>query len=197
MLSRLRHNLPAGRIPEPWAGRPDGAKIFFLTFNPGHVDVPDAYGPGWRGYAAAMLQGTAPPLDQMDDNPAGRRWTRRVYGRFTRVIETFCNLRLVAYPSRDQQALGQITVLYDELPSTRAMKKAVHDELAPRARAGEIMLLVMRSSSQWGFGRVEEDVWDGNLFISRPVRSVSISPGSRVGPRILGYLHARGVECCD
>jgi DNA-binding transcriptional regulator YhcF (GntR family) len=113
----------------------------------------------------------------------GLNWGRRHYGRFLEhSMSTICNLRLVA--SADPARI---------LPTAKLMRDFVHSSLVPAARKGRCLLLVMRSPRDWGFGSPETDSWDNGLFVSRSLRTASITPTSRVGPAIQEWL-TRPVE---
>lgn len=192
----MKHALPAGRIPEPWFGTPSGAKVFYLTFNPGHVVGDGSDAEPWRGFCRAMMREEVDyPSYLRSITPAGLRWFQRNHGAFAGVtFPWICNLRLVPYPSTEKASLGAVGRSLHRLHSVIEMKNFVHRELVPRARDGQILLLAMRAPDAWGFGTPVEDTTDNGLFISRPLRNASISPTSRVGDRIRSFLLSHGVN---
>lgn len=189
-LDAADHRLRLERTPEPWFGDPRHARVFMLTFNPGHTDEPEPDRVGWNRFCIDMLAGRASAGQYWQWAPAGaRRWLARTYGSFSLrddFFDAICNLRLVAYPS--QAKADTRGLRHRQLASARAMLGFVHDVLLPRARGGEVALLVMRSPEAWGFGTPREDRTEGGLFVSRPLRNVSISPTSRVGHLVSRFL---------
>jgi len=187
-IAGRRHMLAADRAPEPFFGGLDKARVFALTFNPHHPGGPADL--GWKAFCYRMMVGDCDwtSFVAAADSSAST-WLARNTGRFAeRSFDGIANLRLFAYPSREMSSLGEVRSVLQQLPSVRMMKSIVHDILVPSAKSGEICLLVMRSSEEWGFGRVTTDLTDGGLFISRPLRAASISPGSRVGHLIEQFL---------
>lgn len=196
LITGMKHALPRGRIPEPWFGVPSKAKIFYLTLNPGHKNDDGSDAEPWRSFCRAMMR-EAVDYDGFRKaiTPAGFRWFKENHGKFADVaFPWICNLRLLAYPSADKASLGKIAGSLDRIPSTKLMKQLVHDELAPRAQKGEILLLVMRSRVAWGFQHVDREYWDNGLFVSQSPRNPSISPTSRVGSKISDFLRSHRVE---
>ena len=88
--------------------------------------------------------------------------------------------------------MGNLSV--NLLPTAKLMKDFVHSSLVPAARDGKCLLLVMRSPSDWGFGSPKADTWDNGLFVSRSLRTASITPNSRVGPAITNWLNQLNLE---
>ena len=190
MIKRHQLSLPEGRIPEPWFGIPSKAKVFYLSLNPGHKPNGQSAQEPWQGFCRDMMLEQVSYKRYLKDAPKEAiAWFQRNHGGFADVtFPHICNLRLIAYPSPEKSNLGTIGQNPQLLPSSRLMMKFVHEELVPQARMKNILLLVMRSPTFWGFHETETDYWDGGLFVSRPLRTNSISPNSRVGPRISTIL---------
>lgn len=192
LLSAVAERLAPGRAPEPFFGNLHAGRVFFLTFNPGHRDDPAENEEAWRNFCFDMMAGDM-EQDRFEASasPASQAWLNHNLGAFAeRSFSGLVNLRLFPYASREIGNLARFTHGAEELPSVRLMRSVVHDYLVPKARKGDIALLVMRSSHAWGFGRVEKDTRDGELFVSRPLRSTRITPGSRVGPLIRDVLQS-------
>lgn len=189
-MNKYRPNLPEGRIPEPWFGVPSIAKVFYLSLNPGHKPNDQSAQDPWRGFCRDMMRERVSYERYLDEAPAEAiTWFQRNHGGFANVtFPHICNLRLIAYPSPEKSDLGIIGQNPQLLPSSELMMKYVHECLLPLARANKILLLVLRSPTFWGFEKTDVDFWDGGLFVSRPLRTNSISPKSRVGPRISEML---------
>lgn len=189
-LSSANARFPKNRVPEPWFGNPSAADIFVLTLNPGHRDEDDSHTKMTHDFFWRMIAGNSDYADYRNAiSQAGLSWGIRTYGDFLPyAMSRICNLRLVAYPSPQKADMGILSGNPALLPTTRLMLEFVHERLVPRARSGKCLLLVMRSPMAWGFGTPERDVWQGGLFVSRPLRTASISPGSRVGSAIMDRL---------
>lgn len=190
-LSQSTARFPDRRVPEPWFGNPAKARIFTLTLNPGHGANDMNHGTQTHDFFWSMMGCTANYADYSSSiSQDGLNWGRRHYGRFLEhSMSTICNLRLVAYPSSDKAAMGNISVDPARfLPTAKLMRDFVHNSIVPAARKGRCLLLVMRSPHDWGFGNPETDSWDNGLFVSRSLRTASITPTSRVGPAIQRWL---------
>ena len=162
-----------------------------MTLNPGHAESDDkASLKRWDQFIFNMMAGGGSAEKYFSSAiPGALEWLTRNYGDFAKrpaFFNRICNLRLVAYPSPESNALRDIDP--KSLPSGKAMLDLVHDRLLPRAKAGQLALLVMRAPHAWGFGRPTEDMRDNGLFVSRPLRTASISPNSRVGDLVKRFL---------
>ena len=190
-LSQSTARFPNGRVPEPWFGNPGLAKIFILTLNPGHGNNDGNHSTKTHDFFWSMMGCKANYSDYLASISAdGLVWGRRHYGNFLEhSMSKICNLRLVAYPSPDKAAMGNMSAApADALPTAKLMRDFVHSSLVPAARKGRCLLLVMRSPRDWGFGTPKTDSWDNGLFVSRSLRTASITPTSRVGPAIQEWL---------
>jgi len=179
-------------IPPPAGLDPSMARIFVLTLNPGHGMDDRDHGEKTHEFFWSMMNCKADYEDYSSSiSQDGLNWGRRHYGRFLEhSMSTICNLRLVAYPSPDKAAMGNISADPARiLPTAKLMRDFVHSSLVPAARKGRCLLLVMRSPRDWGFGSPETDSWDNGLFVSRSLRTASITPTSRVGPAIQEWLN--------
>lgn len=195
-LSQSTARFPSRRVPEPWFGNPAMASIFMLTLNPGHGTNDREHDVKTHEFFWSMMGCKAGYPDYLSSiSQDGLKWGRRHYGEFLEhSMSTICNLRLVAYPSPDKAAMGNISADPARiLPTAKLMRDFVHSSLVPAARKGRCLLLVMRSPRDWGFGSPETDSWDNGLFVSRSLRTASITPTSRVGPAIQEFL-ARPAE---
>lgn len=199
VLSQSTARFPPGRVPEPWFGNPAKASIFILTLNPGHGKNDVNHGVKTHEFFWSMMAGNAGYGDYLSNiSKNGLNWGRRNYGDFLEhSMSSICNLRLVAYPSCNKAAMGNVSAdPAGLLPTAKRMYDFVHGSLVPAAREGRCLLLVMRSPNDWGFRRPEADSWDNGLFISRPLRSASITPTSRVGPAIQEWLGKQNDSAC-
>ena len=191
-LSQCTACFPNGRIPEPWFGNPKLANIFVLTLNPGHGGNDNSHNAETHDFFWSMIGCKADYSDYLSNiSENGLAWGRRHYGDFLEhSMASICNLRLVAYPTPNKAAMGNISAApADVLPTAKLMRDFVHSSLVPAARNGHCLLLVMRSPCDWGFGNPKTDSWDNGLFISHGgVRTAFITPASRVGSKIREWL---------
>lgn len=196
-LAKSTARFPEGRVPEPWFGNPNLASIFVLTLNPGHGGSDHNHNVATKSFFWSMMGCNASYSDYVSSvSKDGLLWGERNYGAFLKYsMSQICNLRLVAYPSPNKASMGNISdAPADVLPTAKLMCDFVHRSLVPAARRGRCLLLVMRSPRDWGFGNPEIDIWDNGLFISRSLRTVSITPTSRVGTTIADWLEGFNVE---
>ena len=146
--------------PVPWAGPLKAAKVFFLFLNPGLTDQDtccEAVNAEFLATLQENLLGMQPYfylLERFSDHP-GYRWAKRIFGAGISEQHTqdICVLQLVPYHSRYGSLAKAVA---PRLPSTTAIRGFVLDFLLPRARAGEIGIVVARSRKLWGLGDESE-----------------------------------------
>jgi hypothetical protein len=156
-LSSHAHDLQTNHLPGPWWGALRTARAFLLFLNPGYnpaTDLESAKDPVMASLRRRRLAGEDVERDVLAHH-RGRRsafeaWLDRKLrgvGTADAIEKDICVLNLVAYKSttfRDHK-------LIKLLPSSSLIRRVVSDELAPRARAGELMLVVVRQARKWGF----------------------------------------------
>ncbi len=170
--------------PVPWAGPINTASTFILMLNPGvsSEDVP--YENSRAEFARALRQNLAGDLPYLyfirgfEDHP-GHRWARGTFGWDLKASDaaSFCVLQLVAYHSVDG---NPARALDGKLPSSLAIQKFVRHSLLPRARRGEVALIVARSSALWGFSGEREDQ-NVLIYQGSETRRAYVTSGSRGG----------------
>jgi hypothetical protein len=162
----LRHNpatlqdapLRTDHVPVPWYGPVLSADIYLLFLNPGARTTP-AWERAQRDHEAVLRENLSgrennylftPGYQEAD---GGAKWLSRVLGDVASEEEVVATrlavIQIVAYRSRtfrDGRMVGT-------LASSRAMLAAVHEDLLPRARRGDILIACMRSATKWGFCR--------------------------------------------
>jgi hypothetical protein len=133
------------------------ADVYLLFLNPG-VRATPAWERAQRDHEAVLrenLSGQArnylfTPGYRGDDGGADWLLPRlNGVGSEEEMATRLAVLQIVAYRSRtftDDHMVGA-------LASSRAMLAAVHEDLLPRARRGEILIACMRSATKWGFRR--------------------------------------------
>ncbi|KAF0120677.1 MAG: hypothetical protein FD152_4074 [Xanthobacteraceae bacterium] len=140
--------------PVPWAGPINTASTFILMLNPGvsSEDVP--YENSRAEFARALRQNLAGDLP---------------YLYFIRGFED--------HPGH-RWARG--TFGWDLKASDAAIQKFVRHSLLPRARRGEVALIVARSSALWGFSGEREDQ-NVLIYQGSETRRAYVTSGSRGG----------------
>lgn len=162
VLRARKHALKTEHLPVPWWGALTAARAFLLFLNPGFdpaTDLESAKDPVMVALRRRRLAGERVEREVMAHHrgraSAFEAWfDRKLRGVCTAdaIVNDLCVLNLVAYKSttfRDHK-------LIDLLPSSKLIRRVVTDELAPRARAGELMLVVVRQARQWGFSVTEQ-----------------------------------------
>jgi hypothetical protein len=146
-------NFETSILPQPWVGPLLGADIFVLQLNPGldgaeveyeqsRADFRDALKANLHGQAANVF------LDPLFRDHPGTAWVRRILGANAGAdaATRICMIELVPYHSRSG---GVARAVASRLPSTAMMREWVHSQLAPRARRGEVVLIVQRAARAW------------------------------------------------
>ena len=157
VLDAHKHHLKLDHLPGPWWGSLLSARAFMLFLNPGFNEGTDLESNGDAVMASLRrrrLYGEDVEHQVLERHRQCRSpfegWFEKKFrGVCTAnaIEHDLCILNLVAYKShvfRDPKLIA-------ELPSSRLMRQLVNDEIAPRARAGELMLIVVRQARRWGF----------------------------------------------
>ena len=192
-MAGVQCDLLANRLPEPWFGKPSEAKIFRLSSHPGprpNSDDDAEFALQWRKFCQAMMceRVSMEDLRRLNSSYMKEDLQSR-YGHFGKFsLSYICDLRFVPYASRSKEALGTIGTGQNLLESSKRARDLVHKHLLPKARNGEILLLVMQSATEWGFTEAQKKfVGEGGVFVNK-ARTDVITPGSRVGPQIKKML---------
>jgi hypothetical protein len=177
--------------PVPWAGPINTASVFILMLNPGLSPEDIPYESGRGAFVNALrlnLSGDLPYLYFIrgyEEHP-GHRWARGTFGwdLTTSDADKFCALQLVPYHSSGGEVARKIA---SRLPSSLAVQQFVRHSVLPRARRGEIGLVVARSSALWGLTGEREDQ---NVLIYQGAepRRAYMTPGSRGGALLRRWL---------
>jgi hypothetical protein len=147
--------------PVPWAGPIKSASVYFLFLNPGLSSDDFAYekdNPDFSEILRANVRDGLQPyfylLDKFSTHP-GYKWASTTFGSDIRERHTgrFCVVQLVPYHSKDGAHARRIATA---LPSSMAIQQFVRDTLVPKARAGEIGLVVARSAQLWQIQREDD-----------------------------------------
>lgn len=195
VLASRPHQLQTEVVPGPWYFNLDNARLFILMANPGRVDGRDLdefYGHGqpldtlWR----RKLAGENIEREMLEVNArhqlAGHRWfLERLRGTIeghSAILDTVCVLNLVPYRST---GVPDYRSVVKHLPSVEVVKTLVHQEILPRARAGQVMLVAARDVENWGLkGEPETDT----VCIGGVARGGHLTPNSKHGPAIRAFL---------
>lgn len=188
--NRFEHRL----VPLPWAGPINTASVFVLMLNPGLSPEDIPYENSRAEFVKALRQNLGGELPYLyfvrgfEDHP-GHRWARGTFGWDLNAsdAENFCVLQLVAYHLINGDPARAIA---GKLPSSLAIQKFVRQSVLPRARRGEVALIVARSSALWGFS-VEREDQNVLIYNSAEARRAYLTAGSR-GGALLRQRLARG-----
>ena len=161
-LHRGDHNLKTDHVPGPWWGSLKTARAFLLFLNPGYN--PDTDLESANDHVMASLRRRRLDGENVEREVIAHHRLRgskfeawfdqklRGVCAADAITNDVCVLNLVAYKSsvfRDQR-------LIERLPSSRFIRQVVQEEIAPRARAGEMFLGVVRQARGWGFSVTEQ-----------------------------------------
>ncbi len=162
VLRSHKHGLNTNHLPGPWWGALTTARAFLLFLNPGYnpaTDLESANDPMMMSLRRRRLAGEHVEREVMARHrgrgSAFEAWfDRKLRGVCTAdaIEKDLCVLNLVAYKSttfRDHK-------LVKLLPSSTLIRQVVTDDLAPRARAGKLMLVVVRQARKWGFSVADQ-----------------------------------------
>jgi len=140
--------------PVPWAGPLKDARVYLLFLNPGLSPEDFAWEADGTDFSSVLRanisEGSQPYfylLDKFLAHP-GHRWARATFGSDIQEHQAkhLCIVQLVPYHSSDGAYARSIA---GKLPSSMAARRFVRDTLVPKARAGQIGLIVARSSKLW------------------------------------------------
>ena len=184
-------------LPEPYSGDLHNADIFILQANPGFDGSEYAEQYGSEEFRNRLIRSieqkfeeTAFPhvyFDTCFNGHAGyRSWSARLRGIATdRILaKRIATLDLFPYHSRKFIHHGSLL----QLPSVAAMKRYVHEELVPRARRGEILLIVGRAHRLWSFAPSDDDGQNIIIYSDWRVRRCLLRPNTPAGKAILRRL---------
>lgn len=199
-------------LPLPFAGDLANADIFILLLNPGFETadyVAGGHGSTLRAACADTIRqrvsDSAFPFFFLDPQfcwSGGYRWWE---GKLRGVLAEFARLRGVSYLEALKALSRRMAVLeyfpyssnsgpegLRELPSSAAARAYVHDAVLPRARMGELTLVVTRQSNAWGITAQDDNGSDIIVYGGGETRAAHLSTGSRGGKAILKRLLVHG-----
>lgn len=158
------HPLPFELMPQPWRGDMFNAKIFLLRLAPPMSKPIADYETGsaaFRKMLKTNLLGRTPHflLDPaFKDHPESAGFAASLKGLAPRerlqaqVAEIF----LLPYHQKDAGQNAKALALIEAFPTCDDMRNFVNGNLAPRARAGEIAVIVQEGATVWGFAAADE-----------------------------------------
>ena len=199
--------LPDGRfhvglMPLPYLGNPEEADIFLLMMNPSfsYCDYVDEKLPEYRSLLFKNIHQRAvrgfPFLDPLNSRySGGEYWLPRFTelarcleskaGSFKKALKLLANrvaiLELVPYRA---SSLGLPPKAIDSLESLGLMRAFAHQNLAPRAVRGEVLVIVTRKVDAWGLEPSDNLI----LYKGGETRGGRVSLGTRGGKAILSFL---------
>ncbi len=201
-------DLHSGLFPVPHIGDIRNANLFILMLNPGfsHEDyIAENHFPSFRRALKDNLKQNKMPYPFLFLNPdflwtgGGHYWEKRfgvyakalsdqqhiTYGEALRVISNrIACLELVPYHSKD--GVNNDTIIH--LESVKVMLDFFHSDILPKAKKGEVGLIVARGRRHWMRG--QEIVEQDNIVVysNGEERSASIAPKTRGGRVVEQFL---------
>lgn len=196
-----------GLIPVPFAGNLRNAKIFVLLLNPG-LEPNDYFGelrvPGCRERLIRNLRqefiGVEYPFLYLDPSfswHSGYRWW---HGKFQKIIQELSEQRQTSY-AQARRYLSKLLASVELVPYhsfsyklSPAVQRQLHSQelacsfvknvLQPRARAGEILMVITRKATVWDLASSKYIV----VYKGSQTRAAHLTPQSKGGKRILEFL---------
>jgi hypothetical protein len=197
-------SLHLGLIPIPLIGPLNTGRVLILMLNPGLHPV-DYFGEAEsKSYREALITNLRLESKFFCLDPAfawhggfsywhgkfreivaelASAWEVPYLAALNRVAQRVVTVQLLPYHS-PQFGLPDRTL--DSLRSVRLMRNYVHEVLVPRARRGEVLIVVTRKSRCWQL-REDEHIL---VYDKQEARGAHLTPRSRGGARILDYLRA-------
>lgn len=126
-----------------------------MQLNPGYSGPEDRIERCNADFSKALrenLKGTLDNLfldDRFSDHP-GRAWTERIFGGTATlevIREQVALIELVPYHSKKRPR--KLRHLANHLASSLLVKRFLHENLLPRAKKGEIGVVIQRSTTEW------------------------------------------------
>jgi hypothetical protein len=155
-LRSKSHQFELGAFVGPWMGPIRTAPVVLLYLNPGinsagtGEEVKAAQDSEAREEMIHNLHGCA-PLPSFKSNPKGLEWTEGRLGQFGITYEAasskVASLNLMPYRSTNGRDDAH---MIERLSSSRLMLEWANDTLFPEARAGERIVVCLRSADLWG-----------------------------------------------
>lgn len=161
---RKPYPLPFDLMPQPWRGDMFQSKVFLLRLAPPMSKPIADYEKGSAAFRKALktnLLGRTPHLlldPAFKDHPESAGFAAALKGLAARdllqahVSEIF----LLPYHHKDAASDAKARKLIADFPTCDDMRNFVALNLAPRARAGEIALIVQEGADLWGFSPADE-----------------------------------------
>lgn len=191
-----RYGIALDLLPQPWVGPILRAKAFVLQLNPGlsgsehEIEREDR---DFRDALVRNLNGQEPNifLDPRFTRHPGRAWVEqrlRGVASLPVLCQSLAQLELFPYHSKSFSAApARLRRALLELPSVHAIRRAVHEDLLPRAARGEITIVVMRSAREWGLRDMSEHS-DLVVYRGGEPRAGYCTPRTRGGRALLARL---------
>jgi hypothetical protein len=196
--------LHLGLLPGPYSGNLAKARIFILLLNPGLSPL-DYYAEQKRSVRTAIIADIRQkkgryPFPSLDPNfswlGGARYWRPRLDdhvrqlqkvngGDYRKALaqlsKSICILQLVPYHS---PAFGLPGRIVDQLGSTKAVRKFVHEVILPEAKQNRALVIVTRKAKKWGLRKSKNVV----VYQGPESRGGFISFGSRGGKAMRRFL---------
>ena len=197
-------------LPIPFIGDVKNAKVVLLLLNPG-LEPADYFGEfEVRGFRERLERNLRQefreaeyPFFYLDPDISWHSGYRYWNGKFRGLINELASrdstcaetrlrfsqvvacIEMVPYQSAKY---GLPEPVRRKLRSVELAHDYVNDVLRPRSEAGEVLIVVMRHSKEWGLSKVKNVV----VYEGAARRAAHLTPNSEGGKRILKFLREHG-----
>jgi hypothetical protein len=197
--------LHLGLLPRPYSGSLAKARVFILLLNAG-LQALDYYAEGKRSVRAAAVADIHQkrkgryPFPSLDPNlswlSSARYWRPRLsqhiqkamkanggdyYRALANLSRSICVVQLVPYHS---MAFRLPRSIINNLESTKAIKRFIHDVIVPEAKEDKALVIVARRAKQWEIPQSKNVI----VYRGSESRAGYISPSSRGGRAMVKFL---------
>jgi len=199
--------LHLGLLPMPFVGNLATADVFVLLLNPG-FETADYVADTDPDLHAAEVRTLYQTLDDVEFpfiflDPrfcwsGGYRWWESKLRDVTRQFALDHGIRYYEALSRVASRVAAIEVFpyhsssgpagLERLPSSAAAREFVRDNLVPRARDGELTLIVTRAAAAWGLSIADDDGQNIVVYSGAETRAAYLTSLSRGGAAIAARL---------
>ncbi len=161
---RKPYPLPFELMPQPWRGDMFQSKVFLLRPAPALSKAIADYEKSSAAFRSALkmnLLGRTPHLlldPAFQDHPESAGYAAALKGLAPRerLRAQIAEIFLLPYHHKDVVGDAKAQKLIDIFPTCDDMRNFVTLNLAPRARAGEITVIVLEGAKIWGFSPSDE-----------------------------------------
>ncbi len=161
---RKPYPLPFDLMPQPWRGQMFQSKVFLLRLAPGMSKLIADYEAGSAAFRKALkinLLGRTPHFllePGFKDHPESAGFAAALKGLapHARLLNHVAEIFLLPYHHKGVAGDAKAQKWIETFPTCDDMRNFAKLNLAPRARAGEIAVIVLEGAALWGFAPSDE-----------------------------------------